>query len=52
MKNIKSQVLYVTILIVFLCSVVWLALLFGAYVADDLTSSAADEQSIPPVRTY
>ena len=52
MKNVKSQVLYVTVLTVVLCVVVWVALLFGAYVADDLTSSAADEQGIPPARTY
>ena len=52
MKNVKSQVLYVTVLIVFLCSVVWLALLFGAYVADDIGLPVADERSIPPVRTY
>lgn len=52
MKNVKSQVLYVTVIIILLCSVVWLSLLFGAYMADDLSSPAADERSIPPARTY
>ena len=46
------QIVYVIAIIVFASLVFWLAALFFVYLADDWNSPAADERSIPAVRTY
>ena len=48
----KPQIVYVGAIIVLASSVLWLAALFFVYLADDWNSPAADERSIPAVRTY
>jgi hypothetical protein len=48
----KPQVVSVIAIIVLASSVLWLAALFFVYLADDWSSPAADERTIPAVRTY
>ncbi len=48
----KPQIVYVGAIIVLASLVLWLAALFFVYLADDWNSPAADERSIPAVRTY
>lgn len=48
----KPQVVTVIAIIVLASLVLWLAALFFVFLADDWSSPAADERSIPAVRTY
>jgi hypothetical protein len=52
MKTVKPQVLYVTAIIVAISLLFWIAALFFGYLADDRSSPAADERSVPAPRTY
>ena len=52
MKSFKPQVLYVTAIIVIFSVLLWIAALFFVYLADDWSSPAADERSVPSPRTY
>lgn len=52
MKTIKPQVLYLTAIIVIISVMFWIAALFFVYLADDWSSPAADERSIPAPRNY
>jgi hypothetical protein len=52
MKTVKPQVLYVTAIIVVISLLLWAASLFFVYLADDWSSPAADERSVPAPRTY
>ena len=52
MKSIQPQVLYVTTIIVILSLLFFLVALFIGYLADDWSSPAADERSVPAPRTY
>lgn len=52
MKAVKPQVLYMTAIIVIMSLMFFLVALFITYVADDWSSPAADERSVPASRTY
>lgn len=52
MKSVKPQVLYVTAIIVIFSLLLWIAALFFVYLADDWSSPAADERSVPAPMTY
>jgi hypothetical protein len=52
MKTVKPQVMYVAAIVVIISLLFWIAALFIGYVADDLSSPAADERSVPAPRTY
>ena len=52
MRRLKPQALYITAIIVVMTLAIWVASLLFAYVADDWSSPAADERSIPPSRSY
>jgi hypothetical protein len=51
-ETYKPQVVYVIAIIAFTSLVLWLAAMLFLYLADDWRSPAADERSIPAVRTY
>ncbi|HUS10352.1 MAG TPA: hypothetical protein VMZ30_07785 [Pyrinomonadaceae bacterium] len=51
-ETYKPQVVTVIAIIVLASLVLWLAALFFVFLADDWNSPAADERSIPAVRTY
>lgn len=51
-ETYKPQVVTVIAIIVLASLVLWLAALFFVFLADDWSSPAADERSIPAVRTY
>jgi hypothetical protein len=50
--TVRPTSLSVMATIVLICLLCWLASLFVIYVADDLTSPAWDERSVPAPRTY
>ena len=52
MKTVKSRVLYGTAIIVIMSLLFWVAAFFFVYLADDWSSPAADEMSVPAPRTY
>jgi hypothetical protein len=52
MKTVKPKVLYLTAIIVIICLLLWVACLFFVYLADDWSSPAADERSVPAPRDY
>jgi hypothetical protein len=53
MKTLKPQVMYVAAIVVVVISfMLWITSLFFVYLADDWSSPAADESSVPAPRTY
>jgi hypothetical protein len=52
MKTVKPQVLYVTAIVVVISFTLWITSLFFVYLADDWSSPAADERSVPASRDY
>jgi Ca2+/Na+ antiporter len=52
MKSVKPQVPYVAAIIVIFSLLLWIAALFFVYLADDRSSPAVDERSVPAPRTY
>ena len=50
-KTVNPQVVYLTAIAVLVSIVFWLVALFFVYLADDWSSPAADERSIPAVNT-
>lgn len=51
-ETYKPHVVYVIAIIVLTSLVLWLAAMLFVYLADDWSSPAADERSIPAARTY
>ncbi len=52
MKTVKPRFMYLTAIIVVMSLLFWAAAFFFVYLADDWTSPAADERSVPAPRTY
>ena len=52
MKSVKPEVLYVSVIVIVITFLLWIASLGFAYFADDWSSPAADERSVPAARTY
>lgn len=52
MRTVKTQTLYVAAVVVVISLLLWAASLFFVYVADDWSSPAASERSVPAPRTY
>jgi hypothetical protein len=52
MKTVKPQVMYVAAIVVVISLLFWIAALFFGYLADDWSSRAADERSVPAPRPY
>ena len=52
MKTVKPRVMYVAAIVVVISFMLWITSLFFVYLADDWSSPAADESSVPAPRTY
>jgi hypothetical protein len=52
MQTDNSRDLRLMGIIVIICLIIWLAYLAIGYWADDMTSPAADERSVPSPREY
>ena len=52
MKTVRPRGLYATAIIIVMSLLFWAAAFFFVYLADDWTSPAADEMSVPAPKTY
>ena len=52
MKTVGPEVLYVTAIVILVSIVLWLAVFFFIYVADEWLSPSANERSVPAATSY
>ena len=52
MRTVGPRVMYIAAIVVVICVLFWVAALFYGYLADEWSTPAASERSVPRPRTY